>query len=790
MASTSAQPVMDDTRRSERASSELPDEPGPSGEPKTKTYKRSRSGCFTCRLRRKKCDETRPICSTCTKLGLKCNYVTPKWWATKEQRGVQKERIKERIRQTKVMEKEGNLQKYRDRISALVPKPPESEASSSSHAALMGQASTIPQSLPTPVTPNPNPFQVQQDVALSTGIVPATPVLPQSSPVPQTSFLTQTPTLSQSATFPQTPALPPTPLSAPPTSTFGQSPITPQVQTFTSTSGAPQLQLVSRVSIQPSPQTETFTRPPLPQYSGQGPSSVPPPTPRLPHRELARPPFSLPQPYNQDFFESMVDGSSESTDAQLPLYESVRGLISVDNNAQPLLQHFVDHVLHTVFPILEARQGPRLHINEILGLMQNNRAYLRCCLSAAAIHLKYTLGLDDQLDHDIMEHRYAAISQLSNVLNRESGHMQNLDATLGLIFYNSFVATSEDYLDDIPWSHHFKGAASLIKKLINPPSSLSVALVAWIDIIGATMLGATPEFSHTYRQRHVTGIRSGLQHVMGCDDRIMYLISEIACLESLWLEGSLEELDLYQHVFALNEQINWTEATDSPVEAPYDSNGVIIADKLVTLITALFRLAARLYAHSILPTFDSYDATVMSWVTRIGDIIQMIPTGRTGYDRCLAWPLFIAGLYSVPPSQFRKILSERIAALGCLGKFGSIGRVYRVLTEFWRIADATASLPGSGTRPPKSRISQSVAAEEAGQSLIQQHQSPLDVQEEDQEHQDGEQEAHEEQSPEPQSQEQHGEEHQDGEKESEEPEKRYIHWREVMRANNWDYLLM
>lgn len=44
MASTSAQPVMDDTRRSERASSELPDEPGPSGEPKTKTYKRSRSG--------------------------------------------------------------------------------------------------------------------------------------------------------------------------------------------------------------------------------------------------------------------------------------------------------------------------------------------------------------------------------------------------------------------------------------------------------------------------------------------------------------------------------------------------------------------------------------------------------------------------------------------------------------------------------------------------------------------------------------------------------------------------
>ncbi|KAF8852922.1 hypothetical protein BDZ45DRAFT_599305 [Acephala macrosclerotiorum] len=33
---------------------------------------RSRSGCWTCRLRRKKCDERRPGCETCEKLGIKC----------------------------------------------------------------------------------------------------------------------------------------------------------------------------------------------------------------------------------------------------------------------------------------------------------------------------------------------------------------------------------------------------------------------------------------------------------------------------------------------------------------------------------------------------------------------------------------------------------------------------------------------------------------------------------------------------------------------------------------------
>ena len=33
---------------------------------------RSRTGCWTCRTRRKKCDETRPVCRTCAALDLVC----------------------------------------------------------------------------------------------------------------------------------------------------------------------------------------------------------------------------------------------------------------------------------------------------------------------------------------------------------------------------------------------------------------------------------------------------------------------------------------------------------------------------------------------------------------------------------------------------------------------------------------------------------------------------------------------------------------------------------------------
>ncbi|OOF96147.1 hypothetical protein ASPCADRAFT_146852 [Aspergillus carbonarius ITEM 5010] len=636
--------------------SRRPDGPGEPRRPAVKVFRRSRTGCFTCRLRRKKCDENRPACTMCTSLGLRCSYQPPRWWSTDEQRLAQRDRINRRIRQTKIMEKEGNFYKYRDQIAALL--------------------------------------EVQQGAGLMDVDL----------------FPTQVP--------------------SPP--------------------GTPRLQPVPQVSSQSAPPPPTFDRLVLPTYSGPGPSQAPPPTPRLPFRVLTRTVSKSPPPASQQFFHSLAADSFEGTDGQERLAESVRDLMPVGDTSRLLLDHFIDNVLRTVFPILEVRQGPHLHISEVLRLMQNNPAYLRCCLSVGAIHLKNSWGLDDQMDHAIMEHRYGAISRLSRGLDHGSDLMQTLNATLGVIFYHSFVATSEDYLPDIPWNHHFEGLSTLVKKLDSPPSSLNVALIAWIDIIGATMLGTTPKFSHTYRQRHTTGIRSGLQHVMGCDDRIMYLISEIACLEALWIEGGLGEKDLYQHVCVLNEHINWTEATDLVVIHPYEPNGAINPEKLSVIMTALFRLAARLYVHSILPAFDSHDATVMSWVTRMCEILQYIPAGPMGFDRCLAWPLFIAGLYSVPFSQFRKTLTERVAALGFLGNFGSIGRMYNVLKEVWRVADETGSVLGSGTRPPRVP-----PVGDVGQPSEQQ-------QDQEKPQEDG----------------------------TQKPEKRYIHWREVMRGKNWDYLLM
>lgn len=66
-------------------------------------------GCFTCRLRRKKCDEKHPSCSACVNLNVSCEYKRPIWWGNPEQRRSQKERIKNKIKQTKMNERNGSI---------------------------------------------------------------------------------------------------------------------------------------------------------------------------------------------------------------------------------------------------------------------------------------------------------------------------------------------------------------------------------------------------------------------------------------------------------------------------------------------------------------------------------------------------------------------------------------------------------------------------------------------------------------------------------------------------------
>ena len=376
-----------------------------------------------------------------------------------------------------------------------------------------------------------------------------------------------------------------------------------------------------------------------------------------------------------------------------------QAVIQVDDCDRYLLEHFIDNVLRLIFPILEVNQHGSARSDVIIPALETNKCYLHCCLSIAATHLKSTQGIQsEQIDSDIVRHRYATISELCEALSRDTDHAQILEATLGMIFFQCSVGRPDDCLPDIPWHQHFQAASNLVQKLKLPSALVQVSssqahppfnmtLTSWIDILGATMLGRAPMFADTYRDKHLGSSSSGLNELMGCEDRMMYLISEIACLEALKIGNVLDDNSLCNHITLLAQQVEMTEPGPGSIDFAYSSSGAIRPKQLSRNMTALFRKAARVWLCSLVPNAKRTDVSITGLVKGFADLLEFLPNGPEGFDRSIVWPLLIVGSQSTYGSHFRAVFAGRIARLGEQAEFGSFGRMVRLLQEVWRLND-------------------------------------------------------------------------------------------------------
>ena len=376
-----------------------------------------------------------------------------------------------------------------------------------------------------------------------------------------------------------------------------------------------------------------------------------------------------------------------------------QAIIHVDECDQRLLDHFINNVLRLIFPVLEANRSGSARTDVVLPALETNRCYLHCCLSISALHMKTTQGLKgEQIDHDIMRHRYATVSKLCEALNRDTDHRQILEATLGMIFFQCTVGLPDDSLPDIPWHQHFQAVFGLVHKLDLPRAMtdltdarrsqppFNMTLTSWIDILGATILGRAPLFADTYREKHLSSSSSGLRELMGCDDRIMYLISEMACLEALKI-GGMDEMQLCEHVHCLADSLGQTEPPPGAIANPYSATGAIRPRQLAENMTAVFRFAARIYLCSLVPGYDRHAPNIVDLVSKLADTIGYIPHGPEGFDRSLVWAYLVGGSAATPGSSFRRVFQARIDQLGEHSESGSFGRMVHLLREVWQQAD-------------------------------------------------------------------------------------------------------
>lgn len=705
------------TKASHKSASKTSDGPKSS----EKTHRRSRSGkfttkigslkwidlikshylgCFTCRLRRKKCDEGKPVCKACRNLKLTCEYQRPMWWGSNDERKAEKDSIKTIIKNTKLIEKA-------TRSASRTNTPP-----SLSHSVS---------------TPDPYPDGIIHSRAGS--------VDSRYSADYETNR------------FPAQDAYDP----------FASQLETPHFDTTTFYGTLPPYEVdvktesqlfVNDVPTRRDSSTSCFNtfQPPMTH------ATLPP----FPSDDWVQPEFMV------EDRKLSFDGSEDSTSSGYNFFDFLHPpvhapVIHVDECDRRFLDHFLDNVLRLIFPVLESRQQGTVRSDVVLPALESNKCYLHCCLSIAGVHLKSTEGISGEyIDNDILKHRYETISELCKALNRDTDHLQILEATLGLIFFPCSVGRPNDSLPDIPWHQHFQAATNLIHKLdlprilletdnlrVNPPFNMTLA--AWIDILGSTMVAKTPQFAHTYRTKHLSGSSSGLCELMGCEDRVMYLISEISCLEALKLENRIDHIELCSHITALAQQLDHTEPLPGALQEPYSESGNVQSKQLSKNMTSLYRVAARVYLCSLVPGFDRNQPGTMNLISHFSEILDFIPPGSEGFDRSLVWPYLICGSFSTPESSFRAVFNKRIELLGEHAEFGSFGRMACLLREVWRIAD---NIP----------VNNAELLQKEGLTKPTTETVPTDsgvtTEEETQ------------------------------------PRRQSVHWRDVMRQNRWEYLLI
>jgi C6 transcription factor Pro1 len=398
------------------------------------------------------------------------------------------------------------------------------------------------------------------------------------------------------------------------------------------------------------------------------------------------------------FVDDLIDPNI--FDMSNALFSPTSTTIAAEECDQYLLDYFCQKILPVIFPVRETNQSIPLNYQLFITALQRNKAFLHCCLAVAAIQLRSTSTdvNQDLLDSDFERHTIITINEMCTKLQEGQDLDQLLEAALAMIYLRNLVGGAKDmHVSELPWTSHFNMASEVINKTAlldqamqagQTPVPLNMSIATWIDILGATMQGKAPKFSHLYRGKNIRNENLALSELMGCDDKIMFLISEIACLEELKNEG-MEDIALCMHIGTLGNHINNTELPPGTVEVAscYPTPGVIDAKQLGHNITAIYRTAARIYLCSLLPDFDRAQPNIQSLVASLTVMLDNIPDGEFGFDRALVWPLLIAGSVALPASSFRAKLALRAQGMNGAESFGAYARMQEILTEVWKAND-------------------------------------------------------------------------------------------------------
>ncbi|EWC44692.1 hypothetical protein DRE_06588 [Drechslerella stenobrocha 248] len=463
---------------------------------------RTRTGCWTCRFRKKKCDEARPACEQCSHLRLVCDGydAQPIWMKDPDKAAEKKAEIKKQMVRRSRRRKKNHADLKKSQMSSQKQKSP----------------SEAPPALATGATGGDGIFRpARQFPALS---------LPMSAD--DHDFSSRFPTSSP------------------------EDSCSSELSSFNMSGMQWAMNLPS--SRQPnhilSPSTTTST---APLRESPGANAVDEQTVKKENDE------------NDDVDEDMdvPDSADSSTDTGVVPYRDWSPTVPYFHFSDLQIQtdkkldiNLANLYLRSIFGVtyraLSDEQVVRYNDALIVPMFKGNKSFLHGCLSSTALHLTATNVSETQkksLVTEVYRHRQKSLEALKAQVADGAGteeHIKIAATVCALISFDVFSRRTD-------WRVHVKAAIECVvllnwchKRPTHPGQWFIFSRILWLDILSALTSGERPAFSDFYRsilflQPEQRNKINGLGEMTGCEDSVLYLISEITCLENWKFENLL-----------------------------------------------------------------------------------------------------------------------------------------------------------------------------------------------------------------------------------------------------------
>ncbi|KAI0925529.1 hypothetical protein AcW1_007951 [Taiwanofungus camphoratus] len=644
------------------------------GAPKPKGAVRAKSGCYTCRIRRKKCDEqpnADGACQTCVRLRLQClgfGAKRPDWMRENNSVTELREKIKTFLASQgmikghsgsgpRASEQDPQMLILVDNLRASPSSPPTptlSASSSDGHRPHNGLATSFVRD--GSAHPHPHPHYSAMPPEPAYGAQSWQPHIPD---LHHESSLTRLPNVSDM---------------------LYSSPSNPMLSSSTSLVplSSPSWLAASGSSYTHNPSASLYIAPPAPALESS---------------------FSASYNYVYAVEDDPNNAGATSGPAIPPAVNSYE-VPMIPNDQTELVHHYLTNVLPIQYLLADSSIS-----DFMFRLIQSSQSARDAACVLSALHLQ---GLrypsrSHTSDVSVIYHR------IENALTSKHYYNEG-DAMAGLHIVSTFLFSGGRG----PWETYLNIASKYVDSMLNNPryygpddvlkrcsdsTRFIIKTTMWFDVLASVTTLQVPRFLETYRllfgragayiDDPVSAPEVSMLPVMGCENQIVLAIAEISNLAH-WKEiqrrrGCLSVPQLVER----GAEIESKHLAPAPLGARFDA-GLGGADPAVAarrrLTNDIFRASARVYLHTVLSGDFPSCPEIVAGVAETLECLRRVPEGAAASRsvvRSVVFGICICGCLTDDP-RHRAFLLRMLDAQTQQGDgVGNVAEVKALMEDVW-----------------------------------------------------------------------------------------------------------